>query len=94
MSLELVLKILTLLRLVAFMVIVYLAFGLLVERYSKKPDSQLKAFARIVCSPVTRPVARHLAPGADQRRLLLVGMAVVAAFWAVVVVLDAVLRRG
>ena len=94
MSLESVVKILTLLRLVAFMVIVYLAFGLVVERYSTRPGSQLKAFARIVCSPVTRPVARYLAPGADQTRLLLVGMGVAAVFWAVVVVLMSVLRPG
>jgi hypothetical protein len=94
MSVELVFKVLTLLRLLAFMVIFYLAFGLLVERYSTKPDSQLKAFARIICSPITRPVARFLAPGADQRRLLLLGMGVVVVFWAVVVVLGKVLRPG
>ena len=94
MSLELVLKILTLLRLVAFMVMFYLAFGLLVERYSTKPESQLKAFARTICSPVTRLVARFLAPGADQRRLLLVGVGVVGVFWAVVVVLAELLRPG
>jgi hypothetical protein len=89
---ELVLKVLTLLRLVAFMVVFYLAFGLVVERYSTKPDSQLKAFARTICSPITRPVARWLAPGADQKRLLLLGIAVVAAVWVVVVVLSSVLR--
>ncbi len=94
MSLELALKILTLLRLVAFMVIFYLAFGLVVERFSTKPDSQLKAFARTICSPITRPVARFLAPGADQRRLLLLGIGVVAVFWAGVVVLGKVLQPG
>jgi uncharacterized protein YggT (Ycf19 family) len=87
MTSEHVLKILALLRTLSFMVFVYLAFGLLVERLSRKPDSQLKAFARIVCSPVTRPVARFLAPGASQRRLLVLGMGVVSVFWAVLVVL-------
>ena len=82
----LLLKILTLLRILSFMVFVYLAFGLVVERYSRKPDSQLKAFARTVCSPMTRPVARFVAPGADQRRLLLIAMGIVAAIWAVVVI--------
>ncbi|HEY6002054.1 MAG TPA: hypothetical protein VIV57_04205 [Anaeromyxobacter sp.] len=94
MSMELAFKILTLLRLVAFMVIFYLAFGLLVERYSTKPDSQLKAFARIICSPITRPIGRLLGPGADQKRLLVVGIAAVAAFWAAVVVLEKVLASA
>jgi hypothetical protein len=90
----LLLKILTLLRLLAFMLFVYLGFGLLVERVSKRPDSQLKAFARIVCSPMTRPVGRWLGPGADQRRLLLVSMAIVAAVWAVVVIAAKAVRPG
>jgi uncharacterized protein YggT (Ycf19 family) len=94
MGLELALKVLTLLRLVAFMVLFYLAFGLLVERYSRRPDSQLKAFARTICSPITRPVARFLAPGASHARVLVAGMAMVAVFWGVVVVLGAVLRPG
>jgi len=94
MSLEPVLKILTLLRLVAFMVMFYLAFGLLVERYSTKPESQLKAFARIICSPITRVVARFLPPGASQPRLLAVGIGVVAVFWAVVVVLGRLMQPG
>ncbi len=94
MDQELLFRIVTLLRLVAFMVIVYLGFGLVVERYSRKPESQLKAFARIVCSPVTRPMARFLGPGASQRRLLLTGMAVVAALWAVFVLAARGLRAG
>jgi hypothetical protein len=87
-------KVLTLLRLVAFMLIVYLAFGLVVERFSTKPDSQLKAFARTVCSPVTRPVQRYLAPGGDQRRLLLVGLGVAGVLWALAVVAARALRSG
>jgi hypothetical protein len=90
----LLLRILTLLRLLSFMVFVYLAFGLLVERVSRNPESQLKAFARTVCSPVTRPVARWLGPGADQRRLLLVSMGIVAAIWAVVVLAAKVVRAA
>jgi hypothetical protein len=90
----LLLKILTLLRLLSFMLLVYLAFGLLVERVSRNPESQLKAFARIVCSPMTRPVARWLGPAADQRRLLLVSMGIVAVFWAVVVIATKAVRPG
>lgn len=87
-------KIATLLRLVAFMVIVYLAFGLVVERFSRKPDSQLKAFARVVCSPVTRPVARLLAPGTEPRRVLRVGIGLVAVLWLVLVAAARALRPG
>lgn len=88
MTAELALKILALLRLLAFMVFVYLLFGLLVERYSRKPHSQLKAFARIVCSPVTTPVARFLAPGTPHRTVLLNSVGVVVVVWMVVVVLQ------
>jgi uncharacterized protein YggT (Ycf19 family) len=94
MESDLPLKIATLLRLVAFMIVVYLGIGLLVERYSTRPDSQLKAFFRTVCSPITRPVARWIAPGADQRRLLLLGIAFVGAFWALTVLATRVLRPG
>lgn len=94
MDADLSLKIVTLLRLVAFMLFVYLAFGLVVERFSTRPDSQLKAFARTVCSPVTRPVRRFLAPGADQRRLLLLGMGVVGVLWVISIVAARALRPG
>jgi hypothetical protein len=94
MDADLPLKIVTLLRIVTFMVLVYLGFGLVVEQYSRKPGSQLKAFARIVCSPVTRPVARYLAPGADQRRLLLIGIAIVTSLWAVTAFVGGALRPG
>lgn len=94
MSLELLYKVLTLLRLVAFMSIVYLGFGLVVERYSTRPESQLKAFARIVCSPITRPVARFLPSGVSHSRLLVISMGAVAIFWAVVVVFARAIRPG
>ncbi|HET7825541.1 MAG TPA: hypothetical protein VFK90_09405 [Anaeromyxobacter sp.] len=77
----------------AFMVVVYLAFGLVVERYSRRPGSQLKAFARTLCSPIARPVARFLAPGASDRRVLAVSLVAVALVWAAIVALDVALRR-
>ncbi len=89
---ELGLKIIALLRVVAFMVFVYLGFGLLVERYSKRPESQLRAFARTVCSPVTRPVARFLAPGTPHRTVLLNSLGVVAVLWLALVVLARALK--
>ncbi len=89
---DLVHKLLTLLRLASFMVAVYLAFGLAVERWSRKPDSQLRAFARTVCSPVARPVARFLPPGASQLRVLAWSLAAVGVLWAFLVTLEVALR--
>jgi uncharacterized protein YggT (Ycf19 family) len=89
---DLVHKLLTLLRLVSFMVAVYLAFGLAVERWSRKPDSQLRAFARTVCSPVARPMSRLLAPGASELRVLAVSLAAVGVLWAFFVTLEVALR--
>jgi hypothetical protein len=63
-----------------------------VERYSKKPDSQLRAFTRLICSPVTRPVGRWLAPGRGPRHVLAVSLGVVAVLWAVSIVLSRALR--
>lgn len=94
MDAGLAVKILTLVRLVAFMVMVYVAFGLVVERTSRSPDSQLRAFARIVCSPVTRPLSRLLPPGASHARVLVAALAVTAVVWAVAVALARALGPG
>jgi hypothetical protein len=78
-------NLLTLLRLLAFMVLLYLGLGWLAERYATKPDSKVRGFFRLLCTPVTRPVARALGPGAEHRRVLAVSMAVVAGLWIVLV---------
>jgi hypothetical protein len=82
----------TLLRLLAFMVLLYLGLGWLAERYATRPDSKVKAFFRLLCSPVTRPVARALRPGSGERRVLAVSMGIVAGVWAVLVVVSEVVR--
>ncbi|HET8538580.1 MAG TPA: hypothetical protein VFL83_01780 [Anaeromyxobacter sp.] len=94
MDAELPYKIFKLLWFVAYMVFIYVAFGLVVERFSTKPDSQLKAFARIVCSPITRPVARYLAPGADQRRLLWISLGIAAVLLVAFRIAEGALRPG
>jgi hypothetical protein len=43
-------------RLLAYMAVIYLLFGILVERFSRKEGSKLKAFAHLVCSPLTKPI--------------------------------------
>lgn len=85
------LQILTVLRLLAFMVLLYLAFGWLAERYARRPESKVKAFFRLICSPVTRPVSR-LAPGAGERRVLELSLGLVAGIWVVLIALSEALR--
>lgn len=89
-----VLKVVTLLRFLAFMVLVYVGLGWVVERYSRVPGSRLKGFFRLVCSPVTRPVARFLPSGTAHGRVLAVTFGLVAALWVVFVALDQALRAG
>jgi uncharacterized protein YggT (Ycf19 family) len=83
-------KILTLVRLVSFMVLLYLALGWLVERHSRKPDSQLKAFFRLICSPITRPVARRMPKETPHQRVLAMSMGLVGAVWLASIALGAV----
>jgi hypothetical protein len=87
-------KLFTLLRLLAFMVLLYLGLGLLTERYVTKPDSKLRAFFRLICSPVTRPIARMLRPGSGERRVLAVSIGVVASIWLVLIVVTEVVRSS
>ncbi len=76
------------------MAAVYLAFGLGVERFSRDPQSRLRVFARTLCAPIARPVARLLPPGASERRVLATSLVAVAVLWAVLVAVDTALRRG
>jgi uncharacterized protein YggT (Ycf19 family) len=87
-------KTLTLLRLLAFMVLLYLALGALVERYSTNPESKVRGFFRLLCLPVTKPVSRLLPPGASAQRVLRVSMFVVAALWLVLIVATEALRAA
>jgi len=85
-------KVFTMLRLLAFMVLLYLALGWLAERYARKPDSKVKAFFRLLCGPVTRPVARMMPSGAGPPRVLAVSMGVVAGVWVVLIILTEAMR--
>lgn len=82
----------TLLRLVAFMVVVYLALGWVVERRSRKPDSRVKAFFRTLCSPIAGPVARFLPPGTPHDRVLAAALGLVALVWIALIALSSSLR--
>lgn len=86
------LKFVFLMRFLAFLAFCYLFIGWLVERGSSAPDSKVKAFFRVLCSPVTGPVSRLVKPGTTHERLLLVSMGAVAAVWVALYALDTILR--
>jgi uncharacterized protein YggT (Ycf19 family) len=87
-----IVKTLTLLRLIAFMLVLYLGLGWLTVRYSRNPESKVKGFFRLLCTPVTRPVARMMAPGTGEQRVLSVSIALVAGIWLVLIVASEAVR--
>jgi len=87
------LKIVMVLRLIAFMVLMYLAFAWFVERKSTNPQGKIRAFFRIVCAPIAVPVSRRLRPGTSYERVLVVSMLVVGAIWAMLIALNEFLVR-
>jgi uncharacterized protein YggT (Ycf19 family) len=87
------LKIVMVLRLIAFMVLMYLAFAWFVERKSTNPQGKIRAFFHIVCAPVAVPVSRWLRPGTSYERVLVVSMLVVGATWAMLIALNEFLVR-
>jgi len=87
------LKIVMVLRLIAFMVLMYLAFAWFVERKSTNPQGKIRAFFRIVCAPVAVPVSRRMRPGTSYERVLVVSMLLVGATWAMLIALNEFLVR-
>ena len=87
------LKIVMVLRLIAFMVLMYLAFAWFVERKSTNPEGKIRAFFRIVCAPIAVPVSRRLRPGTSYERVLVVSMVLVGAIWAMLIALNEFLVR-
>jgi hypothetical protein len=82
-------------RLVAFMLLVYIGFGLMVEWRSRKEGSKLKTFGRLLCRPLTAPLAALSPPGTSYGTILKRTAVVVIAVWiAFVVASEVVLSRG
>jgi hypothetical protein len=76
------------------MVLLYVGLGWLVERHATRPDGKVRAFFQIVCSPVTRLVARRLPPGTPPERILRISFLAVAAAWVGLVLLQGLLGPG
>lgn len=79
--------VLTLLRLVAFMVLVYVGLGWLVERRSRDPESKLRYFFHTVCLPVTWLVAKWMKPGTPKERVFRMSFLAVALVWMLLIAL-------
>lgn len=88
------LKLLLLGRLVAFMLLVYVGFGLLVEWRSRREGSKLKAFGRLLCRPLTSPVATLSPEGTPYPTILRRTAIVVVAVWIFFVVASEVALAG
>lgn len=88
-------KVLLLGRLIAFMLMVYVGFGLVVEWRSRREGSKLKAFARLLCRPLVVPVARLSPEGTPYITILRrTAIAVLAVWLAFILVSEVVLSRG
>lgn len=88
------LRLLLLARVIAYMLLVYVGFGLLVEAVSRRPESKLKAFARLLCSPLTRPVAALSAADTPYASVLRRTAAAVAVLWGLLLIAsELALRR-
>ena len=88
------LKIVMLLRLVAFMVLMYLALAWFVERRSTNPRGRSGPSS---ASSVARSPCRSrgcCGPGTSYERVLVVSMALVGAVWAVLIVVNWLLVRS
>lgn len=90
-----IVKVLLLGRLVAFMLVVYVGFGLVVEWRSRREGSKLKAFSRLLCRPLVFPIARFSPEGTPYITILRRTAIAVAAVWVVFIVASEVLlSRG
>ena len=80
------LRILLLVRLVAFIGVLYLALHILVARMSTKPGSRLLWFFEVLTGPLTRAVARVAGPETPPARLRWWALAAIGAIWVAAIV--------
>lgn len=88
-------KVLLLGRLIAFMLMVYVGFGLVVEWKSRREGSKLKAFGRLLCRPLVVPIARLSPEGTPYVTVLWrTAIAVLAVWVAFIVASEVLISRG
>lgn len=94
MSSDLV-KALLLGRLVAFMMVVYIGFGTLVEWKSREEGSKLRTFGRLLCRPLTAPMAALFPAGTPYATILKrTSLAALAVWVAFILASELLLYRG
>lgn len=82
-----VLRLLLLLRMIAFLAFMYLVFGWIVERATRdNPESKMRGFARLICSPLTKPIGALLGAEADYPRVLRGAMYAFGGLWLLILV--------
>ncbi len=91
---EFLLRVLFVLRLLAFMGVVYMALHVLIALLIHKPDSKIAAFFTVVTSPLVRPVRALAPPGTAESRLRLFTLVALVAVWIVLASVTAVLARS
>ena len=81
------LLLLTLIRFLCFVAIVYLTLHVIFARLITRPDSKVLWFFSIITSPLTWPVRAWLFPQAGESQLRFAALIVYGLLWVVVVVL-------
>lgn len=87
-------RILLLLRLIAFIGVLYMALHILVARLSRKPGSKLLWFFEVLTGPLTRAVARVAPPGSSPARLRWLTLGACVLLWIAAIVADRTLGGG
>jgi len=87
-------RILLLLRLIAFIGVLYMALHILVARLSRKPGSKLLWFFEVLTGPLTRSVARVAPQGSSPARLRWLTLGACALLWIAAILADRTLGGG
>jgi hypothetical protein len=82
------LRIFLLLRLIAFIGVIYVALHIAVARWSRRPGSRLLWFFEILTAPLIRLAARCAGPEAPPDRLRWLALGGCVAVWATIVLLE------
>jgi hypothetical protein len=91
---EFLLRLLFVLRLVAFMGVVYMVLHVVIAPLIRKPDSKIAAFLTLLTSPLVRPVRALAPPGTPETRLRLLTLFALLAVWVLLLAITAVVSRS
>jgi hypothetical protein len=87
-----ILRIVTLLRFLCFIALVYLSLHVIFSRLISKPDSKVLWFFSVLTLPLTRPVQRWIDASASDSRLRRIAMVIYGLGWMALLALDQVLK--